>query len=149
MKTIFESFKSTLNERHLWDIFTYVFFGVLTTLINILVFAIVTKLGANWMIANFLAWFLSVLFAFVTNKLWVFESHTTNLPSLCWEVVKFFAARIASLAIDYACMFVFIQVCNWSNMVAKLLTQVIIVAVNYLLSKFIIFKNKPSDISQK
>ena len=54
-------------------------------------------------------------------------------------------ARVVSLGIDYACMFLFINAIGWSNMVAKILTQIVIIVANYAFSKFIIFKNKPTD----
>ena len=143
--TLFHRGKALLKAHHLWDIFTYVFFGGLTTVVNIVVFAGATHVGISWQVANFLAWLLSVLFAFVTNKLWVFNSHTESFAGLVWEFVKFMVARIVSLGIDYACMFLFINALGWSNMVAKLLTQVVIIVANYAFSKFIIFRNKPSD----
>lgn len=143
--TLFHRGKALLTAHHLWDVFTYVFFGGLTTVVNIVVFAGTTYIGMSWQVANFLAWLLSVLFAFVTNKLWVFNSHTESFAGLIWEFVKFMFARIVSLGIDYACMFLFINALGWSNMVAKLLTQVVIIVANYAFSKFIIFRHKPSD----
>lgn len=143
--SLFHRGKALLKAHHLSDVFTYVFFGGLTTVVNIVVFAGATHVGISWQVANFLAWLLSVLFAFVTNKLWVFNSHTESFAGLVWEFVKFMFARIVSLGIDYACMFLFINALGWSNMVAKLLTQVVIIVANYAFSKFIIFRNKPSD----
>ena len=145
MKTLFLNGKNWLETHHLWDVFTYIFFGVMTTVVNIVAFGIATQLGLSWQLANFLAWLLAVLFAFVTNKLWVFNSHTDSLGGLIWEFGKFMGARVLSLGIDYACMFLFISWIGWSDMVAKLLTQVVIVVANYAFSKFIIFKDKPSD----
>jgi putative flippase GtrA len=133
--------KQWLMAHQLWDVVTYLFFGGLTTLVNIGVFGLTTWLGFSWQWANFWAWLLSVLFAFVTNKLWVFNSHTVGIKALGWEFFKFMGARIFSLGIDYACMFLFIQVFGWGNMVAKLVTQFVIVVANYVLSKFLIFKS--------
>lgn len=145
MITLFNRGKALLEQHHLWDVFTYVFFGGLTTVVNIVVFAGATHVGISWQVANFLAWLLSVLFAFVTNKLWVFNSHTESFGALVWEFAKFMFARVVSLGIDYACMFLFINAIGWSNMVAKILTQIVIIVANYAFSKFIIFKNKPTD----
>ncbi len=145
MKTLFLRGKTWLEVHQLWDVFTYLIFGGLTTVVNIVVFGLAIRLGISWQIANFLAWLLSVLFAFVTNKLWVFNSHAANFGGLAWEFIMFMAARIVSLGLDYGCMFVFIDVIGWSQMVAKLLTQVVIVIANYAFSKFIVFRNKPSD----
>ena len=85
MITLFNRGKALLEAHHLWDVFTYVFFGGLTTVVNIVVFASATHVGISWQASNFLAWLLSVLFAFVTNKLWVFNSHTESFGALVWE----------------------------------------------------------------
>lgn len=145
MITLFNRGKALLEAHHLWDVFTYVFFGGLTTVVNIVAFGVSTHVGLSWQVANFIAWILSVLFAFVTNKLWVFDSHTESLGALAWEFTKFIFARVVSLGIDYGCMFLFISALGMSNMVAKILTQFAIVVANYAFSKFIIFKNKPTD----
>lgn len=145
MITLFNRGKALLEKHHLWDVFTYVFFGGLTTVVNIVAFGVSTHVGLSWQIANFIAWILSVLFAFVTNKLWVFNSHTESFGALVWEFAKFIFARVVSLGIDYGCMFLFISAFGMSNMVAKILTQFAIVVANYAFSKFIIFKNKPTD----
>lgn len=137
--------KNLLEKRGLWDIFTYVFFGGLTTLVNIAIFELAIKIGISWWIANFFAWLISVLFAFVTNKLWVFNSHTGDFRQLAWEFSKFILARIFSLCLDYGFMWLFIQRIMLSQTLSKILTQVVIVIANYALSKFVIFKNKPSD----
>ena len=113
MKKLFIKGKNWLEASRLWDVFTYVFFGALTTLVNIVVFAVATHGGLSWQLANFLAWLLSVLFAFVTNKLWVFNSHTESLSALVWEFSKFIIARVASLGIDYGFMLLFIQALNF------------------------------------
>lgn len=143
MRKQFTNFKSALERRHLWDIVTYVFFGGLTTVVNIVVFGASTRLGLPWQGANFLAWLLAVLFAFVTNKLWVFHSHTKSPGALAWEFGKFIFARVMSLGIDYACMFLLISVLGSGEMVAKLCTQLVIVVANYAFSKFIIFRHRP------
>lgn len=145
MKTLFSKGKVWLEQRKLWDIFTYAFFGGLTTLVNIATFIAATHIGMAWWIANFISWVLSVLFAFVTNKLWVFNSHTTSVQALMWELFKFIFARVVSLGIDYGFMFLFISVVGLSEGLAKVLTQFAIVVANYAFSKFIIFKDKPSD----
>ena len=140
MKKLIVKGKTWLEARNLWDIFTYVFFGGLTTLVNIGVFAGATDAGLSWQVANFLAWVFSVLFAFITNKLWVFKSHTADNKALLWEFSKFVFARVASLGIDYGFMLLFIQLIGLNATVAKILTQFAIVVANYAFSKFVIFK---------
>ncbi|WP_235808681.1 GtrA family protein [Lacticaseibacillus camelliae] len=145
MKTLISRGKAWLERKKLWDIFTYVFFGGLTTLVNIVTFVVATHAGMSWWIANFVAWVLSVLFAFVTNKLWVFNSHTGTIKALLWEFSKFIFARVLSLGIDYGFMFLFITILGMGEGLSKLLTQFAIVVANYAFSKFVIFKNKPTD----
>ncbi|MFD1485487.1 GtrA family protein [Lacticaseibacillus baoqingensis] len=139
MRTIWLKGKQFLVAHQLLDVLAYLIFGVLTTLVNIGVFALATRLSLSWQGANFWAWLLSVLFAFVTNKRWVFKSQTTSWGSFLWEFSKFIGARVLSLGIDYACMFLFIQALSWHDLAAKIVTQVVIVVANYLLSKFLIF----------
>lgn len=145
MKHLFLASKGWLEDRKLWDIFTYVFFGGVTTLVNIVVFAAAIHAGMSWWIANFIAWVLSVLVAFVTNKLWVFNSHTDSFLALAWEFSKFVFARAVSLAIDYGFMFLFIDVFGLNQTLAKLSTQFAILAANYAFSKFVIFNHKVTD----
>lgn len=145
MKHLLLAGKTWLENRKLWDIFTYVFFGGVTTLVNIVSFAVATHAGLSWWIANFIAWVLSVLVAFVTNKLWVFNSHTETFQALAWEFGKFVFARTVSLGIDYGFMFLFIDVFRLNETLSKLLTQFAILVANYAFSKFVIFKNKPAD----
>ena len=76
------------------ELVLYIIFGVLTTIVNIVVYFFFTKLcGVNYIISNIIAWFLSVLFAYVTNRIWVFESENTNLIK---EAVLFFGGRLFS-----------------------------------------------------
>ncbi|WP_054663220.1 GtrA family protein [Lacticaseibacillus camelliae] len=133
-----------LKKRRLWDVVTYIFFGGLTTVVNIVTFAVAIHAGMHWWIANFIAWVLSVAFAFVTNKLGVFNSHTASVRELIWEATKFVFARVVSLGIDYGFMALFITWLKLGEGLAKVLTQFAIVVANYAFSKFIIFKNKPA-----
>ena len=135
-----QRFMKWLDQHDLIAVFWYVFFGGLTTLVNIVVFGGLTHFSVSWQLANFFAWLLSVLFAFVTNKLWVFHSHTASFMALLWEFAKFIFARVVSLGIDYTCMFIAISGLHMSELWAKLVTQVVIVVANYVFSKVFIFK---------
>lgn len=124
------------------EIIKYIFFGVLTTLVNYLTFFIFRNLfmiDYRW--SNFFAWFFSVLFAFVTNKLWVFNSHTLFFESLK-EAVSFFWYRGLSLVLDMGMMILFISYLHWSEFLSKTLTQIVIIALNYVFSKWFVFKKE-------
>lgn len=120
------------------ELFLYVIFGILTTLVNIAVYLFFAKiLGVNYLISNVLAWFFSVLFAYVTNRIYVFESNSENIFK---EIVLFFSGRLFSGLIDTALMFIFIDLLLMSDTISKVIIQVIVVVLNYVISKFIVFK---------
>lgn len=134
------------EDRKLREIISYLFFGGMTTVVNFVVFFLARNLiGWNLVVSNTLSWVLSVLFAFTTNKKWVFKSKTTGIKPLLSELSKFFFYRIVSFGIDMACMLLFVDVFKTGEFLAKLITQIIIVIANYVFSKFLIFTKKTSD----
>lgn len=124
------------------EIISYLIFGVLTTVINIVVFDLLC-FNMPYLIANVIAWFVSVLFAFVTNKAVVFRSHTNKLKDYLMEALKFFASRIVTLVLESVMLFIFIQCLQWNEMLVKLIAQVLVIVLNYILSKLIVFVKKP------
>ena len=85
---LYRKFRQYLEAKHLWDVFTYLFFGGLATVVNIVSFAVAYRnMGLSWPISNTISWVLSVLFAFVTNKLWVFHTQTTNRLGLLLSLI--------------------------------------------------------------
>ncbi len=121
----------------------YLFFGGLTTLINIASYWALTKIFyVDYMVATALAWLLSVLFAFVTNKLFVFDSKSLVATLVLKELVLFVGARLFSGALDMGMMYMFVDVLQVNDMVVKILSNIIVIVVNYILSKLIIFKKK-------
>lgn len=138
--------KPTLTQRHFGQIIAYLFFGVLTTVVNICAyFMFLNVVGLNWQISNVGAWILSVLFAFVTNKLWVFKSMTPTKVKLLFEFCKFIFARLLSLALDMAVMWFMLDLLHSGSLTAKAVTQVAVVVANYILSKLFIFTNHQHD----
>lgn len=127
------------------EILWYGFFGVLTTLVNIISFYLLDKTGMNVYLNNFIAWFLSVLFAFVTNKLFVFNSKSLDKKVIIKEVISFFFFRILSLGIDMAGMYICISMMNMNRMIAKVLMNVVVIVANYIFSKIFIFKKKETN----
>ncbi|MHC9533116.1 GtrA family protein [Dellaglioa sp. L3N] len=132
-----------INEliRTHYALISYLIFGGLTTLINIIIFVIFhSYLSVNYQFANIIAWFVSVIFAFVTNKLWVFGSKNANFSGLMREILSFFGFRILSLVIDQLIMTIGISVLHLDASLVKLIDQVFIVVINYAFSKLFIFK---------
>ncbi|HCR44607.1 MAG TPA: GtrA family protein, partial [Ruminococcaceae bacterium] len=96
----------------------------------------------TWPASNAAAWILSVLFAFITNKLYVFKSKSFNACILWRELAGFIGARLLSLGVDYLCLYFMITLAGLNELLAKILDNVIVVIINYALSKFIIFRKK-------
>jgi len=120
------------------ELILYIFFGVLTTLVNILVYLFFARIIlANYLVSNILAWFFSVLFAYVTNRIWVFESKNKNIIKEC---SLFFGGRLFSGVVDTVLMFIFIDIFCVGDFISKIIIQVIVVILNYVLSKVVIFK---------
>ena len=117
-------------------------FGVLTTVID---YAISNLLYYIWKMdpvpAQTIAWVAAVLFAFVTNKWWVFESHTLN-PGKVWrEFVSFVLCRVATFLFNLAALFVMVDLMKMEFFLCKLLISVVVVILNYVFSKILIFTN--------
>lgn len=120
------------------EVVSYVIFGILTTVVNIVVYYFFGDiLGVNYVISNIIAWFLSVLFAYVTNRIWVFESKNDNILK---EVVLFFGGRAFSGVLDTLLMVLFIEVLLVGDFISKIIIQIIVVILNYVISKLIVFK---------
>lgn len=146
------------------EVILYVVFGGLTTLVNFVSFWAFNKiLGEKfYLVSNIIAWFISVVFAYVTNKLWVFESKSWAFKILLKEVPEFFAARLFSLGVEEGGLWLFVDkfgfdrysftVFNFEvtgKLIAKILLAVIVVILNYFFSKFIIFAQKGKKKDKK
>ncbi len=124
------------------EIINYLVFGVLTTLVSILSYAIFAQcFKIEYHISTILAWILSVLFAFVTNKIFVFKSNKQSLKDSLIECIKFFASRLFTLAVDLLLKTFFVEFLNINDMIATIINQFIIIVLNYILSKLIVFRN--------
>lgn len=131
-----DSNNESFYNRH-QEVISYLFFGVLTTLINIITFYMLRKLNIGVYISNIIAWIVSVLFAFITNKMFVFESKNNNMIK---EMIKFYFFRILSLVFDMGLMFLLIEIININDMISKIITNIGIIIINYLFSKLFVFK---------
>ena len=118
----------------------YLFFGGCTTLVNIISFVILRFLHIGTYISNGLAWVFAVLFAFITNKVYVFESRGKSKKDTIKEGVSFFAFRLLSLFFDMGIMYVLIDLLNCNEFVSKVIANVFVIIINYIFSKLFIFK---------
>ena len=142
LKKVTENMKNkilNLYDRYR-ELIDYIFFGGLTTVVNIVVFFILdTGLGWPYLIANAVAIILSILFAYVTNKLWVFHSETQNIRETFYEILKFVGFRLISGLADMVTMYILVDLLTVDTSISKLATQFIVVVLNYVFSKFFIF----------
>lgn len=133
MLEIYRSHKEKLN---------YLFFGVLTTVVNIIVYYICFEIVAiSNLISTVIAWILSVLFAYITNKLWVFASESKSFSETIQEFLRFIAVRGATGILDVAIMFIGVDVVGCKGMTIKVIANIIVVIINYIASKVVVFKS--------
>lgn len=119
----------------------YAFFGVCTTLVNIIVYYICSYvLNLSTIISTAISWFLAVLFAYVTNREWVFESHVSNTKEVTKEITSFFSCRLLTGLLDIGIMYICVDILNWNDMIIKMISNILVIVLNYVASKLIIFK---------
>ena len=139
IKNLFIKYKEIIN---------YLIFGILTTIISLLSYYILvlTILNPNnpieLQIANVASWIISVTFAYITNRKYVFNSQEKNIIK---EISKFYYARIASLLIDMALMYVLVSKLNFNDKIIKIIVQIIVIIMNYVLSKLVVFNNSKKN----
>lgn len=125
------------------EVWNYLIVGLLTTLVSLVVYFIATRtfldasVAIELQIANVISWVISVAFAYVTNRIFVFKSKNKNIFA---EVTKFVGSRILSLLMDIGIMFLVVTVLSMSDIIGKLISQVVVIIANYVLSKLLVFK---------
>ena len=123
------------------EMIMYLFFGVVTTIINLIVYYIFNiLLDVNVGISTTIAFICSVIFAYITNKLYVFESKTKTVKEVVNEIIKFFIARIFTYFVDLFLMILLVDKLNFNSLLCKILVNGLVIIINYLFSKLIIFK---------
>ena len=122
---------------------SYGFFGVCTTLVNLLSYRLFYfALGVPNVPSTLIAWLLAVLFAYITNKLWVFDSKSFAFDVVIPELIKFFVCRIATGVLDVGIMWLAVDKMQWNAMVWKLISNFIVILLNYVASRLVIFVKK-------
>ena len=130
------------------EIIRYLIIGILTTLVSLGTYYALTITILNpddvfqLQVANIISWVISVLFAYFTNRSFVFKVKDTHILS---EFFKFVASRIFTLLVDMAIMFIFVSLLHLDDKIIKLVTQVIVIVLNYILSKFLVFIKPKTD----
>ena len=121
----------------------YLFFGALTTAVNIIsYYASYNIFKISNVTSTILAWALAVLFAFVTNRIFVFESKAKGFKEIIRELLAFFTCRLLTGAMDVLIMWISVDIMNWNSMLWKIISNVLVVVLNFLASKLFKIKNK-------
>ena len=127
------------------EIINYLIVGVLTTVVSLAVYyvCVITFLdpqnAIELQIANVISWIAAVIFAYITNRKFVFESKN---PDMLKEASAFVGARIVTLLMDMFCMFIMVTCMGLSDKIAKLMVQIIVIVANYVFSKIFVFRKK-------
>lgn len=138
---MFQTIKNLLKTHR--DIILYLIFGVLTTLVNYLIyFPMFNLLYISALISNIVAWLISVIVAFLTNKPFVFKSYNWSISVVVPEFVKFISCRIFSGVLETAVLWLTVDIMQWNGNVWKLLTMAFVIIINYIGSKWIVFRGK-------
>ena len=126
-----------------WDILSYLFFGVLTTVVNYLVYLpCYNLLHFSASVSNVIAWVVAVAFAYLTNKPFVFKSHDWSWKTVAPELAKFVGCRIGSGFVETAIIFTMVDLLQFNGNVWKLITSVLVMILNYVGSKLLVFRKK-------
>ena len=124
------------------EIINYLICGFLTFIVSMLIYALLSEaLRINVLISNVLTWIIAVYFAFTVNRRFVFESNN----KITDELLQFYSGRIVTLLIEQVILYIFIIRLSFDNLIIKLIAQIIIIILNYIISKFIVFKKENND----
>lgn len=143
IKKLYQKYKEIIN---------YLIFGFLTTVVSLGTYYLLTMtlLDPNnpieLQITNVLSWIVAVNFAYFTNRKYVFNSKNKNILS---EMIKFYLARIASLLIDMLLMYILVSRLKYNDKIMKVIVQIVVVVMNYIFSKVIIFKKSEGVVKWK
>jgi len=125
------------------EIINYLIIGVLTTIVSLVTYYLLTftildpNNDLELQIANVISWIVSVTFAYVTNRKYVFESKSKDIKK---ELSKFVSSRITTLLIDMGLMFIFVSLLSFNDKIIKLIVQFVVIVLNYVFSKLFVFK---------
>lgn len=121
----------------------YIIFGVLTTIVNLISYYLFSNIiSINYLISNTISWIISVLFAYITNKFYVFNSKDTSKDIIIKEFIKFVNCRLTSGIIEMILLFLLVDMLAVNDIISKLVIGVIVVILNFIFSKLFVFKKQ-------
>ena len=116
------------------EILLYLFFGGLTFLVSVISYAFFNiQIGWNALVANIGSWILAVAFAYITNRIWVFDSNASTAADFIKEITSFIGGRVVTLVIEELILFIFITNLGMNSMLVKIVAQVIVIVLNYVI----------------
>ena len=118
------------------EIIRYIIAGILTTIVSIASYNLLRNINIDYKICTILSWILAVIVAYFINKLFVFKSQKNNIK----EFINFILARLLSLFIEFIFMMIMVDFININDRIAKLIVQFVVLVLNYVFSKFFVFK---------
>ena len=120
----------------------YLVFGGLAFIVSVSSYVICEQyIGINELIANVISWVLAVLFAYFTNRTWVFESRVSGIGERVKEMISFFGGRVFTLAVEELIIFIFNTNMGYNSTGVKIVAQVVVILLNYVISKLFVFKD--------
>ena len=123
------------------EIFLYLFFGGLTSIVSIVSYSVFFLFfNVHELLANVISWILSVLFAYVTNKRWVFQTDCTGMAALFKEMISFFGGRVFTLFVEEIILYIFVLKFDMNSVAIKIAVQIVVIVMNYIINKMIVFK---------
>ena len=132
--------KSLLKKyRDNKEIINYLICGFLTFMVSMIIYTLFSEIfKINVLVSNVITWMIAVYFAFAINKKFVFESN----KKVTGELIQFYGGRIVTLFVEQAILYIFIIRMSFDNLIVKMIAQVVIIILNYIISKFIVFKKE-------
>lgn len=138
---VFNIFEPFYKEHK--ELLLYLFFGVLAFGVSIITFALFNvNFGINELMANVFSWIITVTFAFFTNRIWVFSSPTNGVKEFLKQMSSFFGGRLITLLVEEVLLFIFITWLQFPNMIVKIIAQILVIVLNYVISKLFIFSSR-------
>ena len=129
------------KKKSVAEIVRYVIAGVTTTLLNIGLYRVLVMLGLDYMLANLTAIVSSKIYGYLVNKLFVFKSRCSERKELYAEIGKYIGTRGITGIVDYVGLIVLVEVFNFDIVDTKYGITVVVIVLNYLFGKFLVFKN--------
>ena len=118
------------------EVLLYLFWGGCSFVLNIFSYSVATIIfGISELLANVLAWILAVVFAFFTNRIWVFQSKTDSYAKFARQMADFFCGRIATLVVEEVIILIFIAWMKMPGIPVKIVAQIVVILLNYIISK--------------